>query len=95
MGHLPRTISTMCLIFIRCGGIYYIVSGRWQYSRDLPEGGMEILCILHFAGNERELKNSLENFHDWRLIRENCESFPPRTICIIRYKSIAIVMNTS
>ena len=30
-------------------------------------------------------KNSLENFRDWRLIRENRESFPPRTICIIRY----------
>ena len=27
-------------------------------------------------------KNSLENLRDWRLIRE---SFPPRTICIIRY----------
>ena len=29
-------------------------------------------------------KNSLENLRDWRLIRENRESFPPRTICIIR-----------
>ena len=29
--------------------------------------------------------NSLENLRDWRLIRENCESFPLRTICIIRY----------
>ena len=25
---------------------------------------------------------SRENFRDWRLIRENRESFPPRTICI-------------
>ena len=32
-------------------------------------------------------KNSLEN-RDWRLIRENRESFPPRTICIIRYITI-------
>ena len=30
-------------------------------------------------------KNSLENLHDWRLIRENRESFPLRTICIIQY----------
>ena len=29
-------------------------------------------------------KNSLENLRDWRLIRENRKSFPPRTICIIR-----------
>ena len=33
-------------------------------------------------------KNSLENLRDWRLIRENRESFPPRTICIIRYGNI-------
>ena len=30
-------------------------------------------------------KNSLENLSDWRLIRENRKSFPPRTICIIWY----------
>ena len=57
MGHLPRNISTMCSIFIRRGGIiYYTVSERWQYSRDLSQGGMEIPCTLHFAGNKRELK---------------------------------------
>ena len=33
----------------------------------------------------RKAKNSLENLRDWRLIHENRESFPPRTICIIRY----------
>ena len=57
VGHLPRNISTMCSIFIRRGGIINCtVSGRRQYSRDLPQGGMEIPCTLHFAGNERELK---------------------------------------
>ena len=33
--------------------------------------------------NKKE-KNLLENLRDWRLIRENCESFPPQTICIIQ-----------
>ena len=33
--------------------------------------------------NKKE-KSLLENLRDWRLIRENHESFPPRTICIIR-----------
>ena len=43
VGHLPRSISTMCSIFIRSGGIIYCtVLGRWQYSRYLPQGGMEI-----------------------------------------------------
>ena len=35
--------------------------------------------------NKKE-KYSLENLCDWRLIRKNRESFPPRTICVIRYK---------
>ena len=35
-------------------------------------------------------KNSLENLRDWRLIRKNRESFPPQTICIIRYDPIVI-----
>ena len=26
----------------------------------------------------RKAKSSLENFHDWRLIRKNRESFPPQ-----------------
>ena len=26
-----------------------------------------------------------ENFHDWLKNRENCESFPPRKFCRIRY----------
>ena len=32
--------------------------------------------------------NSLEKLRDWRLILENRESFPPRTICIIRHFTI-------
>ena len=35
----------------------------------------------------RKAKNSLENLCDWRLIRENRKSFPPRTICIIQYST--------
>ena len=43
VGHLPKNILTMCSIFIRRGGIIYctVLGGR-QYSRDLPQGGMEI-----------------------------------------------------
>ena len=43
VGHLPRNISTMFLIFIQHGEIIY--------------------CTIR--------QNLLENFHDWRLIREN------------------------
>ena len=44
--------------------------------------------------NKKE-KNSLENLHDWRLIRENRESFPPRTICIIQYMSNMILLSSN
>ena len=47
VGHLPRKISSMCSMFLLCGGrIDCIVTGGKQYSRDLPQGGMEIPCQL-------------------------------------------------
>ena len=57
MGHVPRYISTLCSLFIRRGGaVYSIILGGRQYLRDLPQGGMEIPCRLHFVGNRGELK---------------------------------------
>ena len=54
---VPRYISTLCSLFIRHGGaVYSIVLGGRRYSRDLPQGGMEIPCRLHFVGNRGELK---------------------------------------
>jgi len=35
----------------------------------------------------RKLFQSLEKFRDYQLIRKNRETFPPRTICNIRYTS--------
>ena len=32
--------------------------------------------------------NSLENFHDYKVIREKSESLPPRMICMIWYNII-------
>ena len=41
IGHLPRKISRVCSLFIRRGGsISCIVTGRRQYSSDLPQGGL-------------------------------------------------------
>ena len=48
-GHVPRTISPICSIFIRRGGtIKCLISGGRRYSSDLPQGGLEISCILIF-----------------------------------------------
>ena len=56
VGHVPRHISTLCNVFIRRGGsISCIITGMHQYSRDLPQGGMEVPCKYRFTGNPKEL----------------------------------------
>ena len=50
VGHIPREISDICSIFIRRGGsIVCVVNGSRRYSSDLPQGGLEIPCILKFV----------------------------------------------
>ena len=57
VGHVPRKISRMCAVFLRNRGtIKCTVSGSRRYSRDLPQGGMEIPCILEFFGEAKWLK---------------------------------------
>ena len=57
VSHLPRTISTISSLFIRRGGsIQCEVTDHRRYSRDLPQGGMEVPCKLHFRGDGSELK---------------------------------------
>ena len=40
-GHVSTFISTVCLMFLRRGEISCEVTGRRQYSSDLPQGGLE------------------------------------------------------
>ena len=57
LGHIPRRISSICSIFIRRGGkIQCVVNGHRCYSSDLPQGGLEIPCVLKFISkDEKEL----------------------------------------
>ena len=56
VGHVPKKISTACSIFIRRGGsITCKVIGSRHYSRDLPQGGMEIPCLLEFTSSAERL----------------------------------------
>ena len=49
VGHVPRFSSSICSIFIRRGGeIVCRITGTRRYSADLPQGGMEVPCILIF-----------------------------------------------
>uniref|UniRef100_A0A1X7UQN4 HIRAN domain-containing protein n=1 Tax=Amphimedon queenslandica TaxID=400682 RepID=A0A1X7UQN4_AMPQE len=51
VGHLAKKISVICSLFIKRGGVITCsVNGKRRYSRDLPQGGLEIPCRLHFSG---------------------------------------------
>lgn len=53
VGHLPKKISSVCLLLIRRGGtISCRVTGNRRYSRDLAQGGLEIPCVLIITGDE-------------------------------------------
>ena len=59
VGHVPRRISAICSMFLRRNGtIMCRVTGNRQYSRDLPQGGLEIPCILIFTGNSEHLSKA-------------------------------------
>ena len=49
VGHIPRKISVIRSIFIRRGGsVTCVVNGSHHHSADLPQGRLEIPCILQF-----------------------------------------------
>jgi len=56
VGHVPRLISMVCSIFIRCGGaIVCVITGPRQYSSDLPQGGLEVPCRYIFRTKDSVL----------------------------------------
>ncbi len=57
VGHLPRKISPVCSLFLRRGGsITCRPAGRRRYSSDLPQGGLEIPCLVLLEGDAKEIK---------------------------------------
>jgi hypothetical protein len=53
VGHVPRKVSCICSLFIRHGGsLTCTVTGNRRRSEDLPQGGLEIPCLLKFNGPE-------------------------------------------
>ena len=60
VGHVPKRISSICHIFLRRGGtITCTVTGSRQYSGDLPQGGLEVPCLLKFEGIEKGIELAL------------------------------------
>ena len=56
VGHVPRRFSAACSLFFRRNGVIVSrVTGSRKYSTDLPQGGLEIPCILTFTGIPSEI----------------------------------------
>ncbi len=56
VGHVPQKISRLCFLFLRCGGnIICHDTGARKYSTDLPQGALEIPCLLFFIGELKEI----------------------------------------
>ncbi len=57
VGHLPRKFAAVFSLFLRRGGtILCRVNGSRRYSVDLPQGGLEVPCILVFSGEQSLIK---------------------------------------
>ena len=54
VGHVPRKISAACALFLqREGSIVSVVTGEHCYSHNLPQGGLEVPCLLNFKGQPK------------------------------------------
>jgi len=76
VGHVPKFISTICSIFIRRGGeIICRVTGTRRYSSDLPQGGMEIPCILLFRSSTQKECDKAEHF-----LKSSCSATAAKSV---------------
>ena len=72
VGHIPRAISSVCSIFIRRGGIIScMVNGSRRYSADLPQGGLEIPCILTFRTTNAEPRDKSKKLIEASFVMNN------------------------
>ena len=56
VGHTPRVLSSVCSVFIHHGGtIVCVVNVARQYLSDLPQRGLEVLCILTFQAFNKKV----------------------------------------
>ena len=80
-GHVPRFMSEICSIFLRRGGtIECIVVGARKHSSDLPQGGLEVPCLLKFKTRDAKecsrtnmlLISSISEFPEGGSVQSSC-----------------------
>ena len=59
VGHVPRKILSVCWMFLGRGGtISCKVTGSRRYSEDLPQGELEVPCVLILRGAHSNINKS-------------------------------------
>ena len=72
VGHVPRALSAVCSSFLHRGGLILCrVIGSRHYSADLPQGGLEVPCMLTFRTSNAKDVEKVKN-----LIDQESTSFP-------------------
>ena len=78
VGHLPRKISSVSLIFMcRGGSILCRVTGSRRYSHDLLQGGLETQCVLIFEGNSNYTEKATGIVEQALMPSQETETLPP------------------
>ena len=74
VGHVPRTMSCVCSLFLRqAGTLACEVTGDRRRSVDLPQGGLELPCLLIFTGPEELVCKVKQRVEEIRR-RKSCSS---------------------
>jgi len=59
VGHMPRTISCVCIVFIqKHGTITCTITRTRRFSSDLPQGSLELPCEYTFTVGLSDSKNN-------------------------------------
>ena len=57
VGHIPRKISSVCSLFLRRNSVINVcTTDRRRFSQDLPQGGLEIPCLITFEGAGKDVQ---------------------------------------
>ena len=65
VGHVPQKISSICSLFLRRHKLIQCeITGRRRYSRDLPQGDLEVPCTLTFEGNSSDVTKAAKLVKD-------------------------------
>ena len=65
IGHVPWTIFCICSLFLRQHGVISCsVTGNRRKSEDLPQGGLEVPCLLMFTGPEELVEKAKKHLEE-------------------------------